>query len=93
MTFSSKFVHYSIVWKKSAEKDLKSIAAPYVRNIEEKIEKIIQGDPSLDILKLQGYFNVPTYRLRVGDYRVIFEVYEHKIIILIVGIKHRKDAY
>lgn len=93
MTFKNKFLHYSISWKRSAEKDLESVPRHYVKNIQSKIEKIIENDPTLDIKKLQGYFGVPTYRLRIGDYRVIFEAYEHKIIILVVAIKHRKDAY
>ena len=93
MTFKSKFLHYSISWKKSAEKDLKSVPRHYARNIQSKIKKIAEDDPTLDIKKLQGYFDIPTYRLRVGDYRIIFEAHEHTIIILIVAIKHRKDAY
>src|SRR3990167_4574313 len=67
MTFSSKFLHYSIVWKRSAEKDLETVPSYRAKNIQEKIEKIIKGDPTLDIKKLQGYFNTPTYRLRVGE--------------------------
>lgn len=62
-------------------------------DIESKIEKIIKNDPTLDIKKFQGYFDMPTYRLRVGNYRVIFEAYEYKIVILIVAVRHRKDAY
>jgi len=93
MTFGSKLQGYSISWKQSATKDLKLIPVGQVKNIEAKISKIAQGDSSLDILKLKGCFDMPTYRLRVGDYRVIFEVHEYEIIILIVAVKHRKNAY
>ena len=40
---------------------------PGLEATSQKIEKIIKGDPTLDIKKLQGYFNTPTYRLRVGE--------------------------
>jgi len=93
MTFVSNFQRYSISWKKSAEKDLESISVDKAQVITKKVNKIITGDPSLDILKLKGFFDIPTYRLRVGDYRIIFEVHEHAIVILVVAVKHRKDAY
>lgn len=93
MSLSKKFLRHSISWKRSAVKDLATIPALQAKNIEEKVEKIIEGDPTLDIKKLQGRFDMPTYRLRVGDYRIIFEDYEHVLVILIVAIKHRKDAY
>ena len=93
MTFVKKFLRHSISWKRSAEKDLGSIPVLQAKNIEKKVEKIIEGDSALDIKKLQGSFDRPTYRLRVGDYRIIFEDHENIVIILIVAIKHRKDAY
>jgi len=93
MTLRTKFLRHSISWKKSAEKDLLSIPDANTKDIKEKVEKIVQDDPTLDIIRLQGSFNLPTYRLRVGNYRVIFEDHKDEIIILIVAVKHRKDAY
>lgn len=34
-----------------------------------------------------------TYRIRIGDYRVVYEVFENKLIIEIVRVRHRKDVY
>jgi mRNA interferase RelE/StbE len=44
-----------------------------------------------DINKLTGYAD--RYRLRVGDYRVIYEIADEQLIILIVGVGHRREAY
>lgn len=41
--------------------------------------------------KLQGYAN--TWRIRVGDYRVMYEIHEEIVVVLIVNIANRKDAY
>ena len=45
---------------------------------------------SLDIKKLRGY---PYHRLRVGDYRVIFQIDKGKLLILILEVGHRKKIY
>ncbi len=34
-----------------------------------------------------------SYRIRIGDYRVVYEVFENKLIIEIVRVRHRKDVY
>jgi mRNA interferase RelE/StbE len=47
--------------------------------------------PDADIKKLSGYAD--RYRLRVGDYRVIYEIAGEQLIILVVGVGHRREAY
>ena len=44
-----------------------------------------------DIKKLAGYKN--TYRVRVGVYRLIFEIHKDIITIKVIKLSHRKDAY
>ena len=34
-----------------------------------------------------------TYRIRVGDYRVVYDVYDDRLVVLIVRVRHRKDVY
>jgi mRNA interferase RelE/StbE len=41
--------------------------------------------------KLAGYSD--RYRLRVGDYRIIYEIADEQLIILAVGVGHRREAY
>lgn len=36
---------------------------------------------------------VSSWRLRVGDYRIIYDIYDKKLVILIVRMRHRRDAY
>lgn len=49
----------------------------------------LQNDLSGDVKKLTNF--TPEYRLRVGDYRVLFEVEAEKIVVY--RVLHRKDAY
>ncbi|OHD60557.1 MAG: plasmid stabilization protein [Spirochaetes bacterium GWF1_49_6] len=80
---------YTIEFKPKSIKDLKSIEKSDVKKIIEKIEEMKTGIDSLDIKKLTDF--TPEYRLRVGKYRILFEIAEN--IITIYTIKHRKDVY
>ena len=92
MTFINVLSNYTIVLKKSAQKDLAKLPHATAMVIQKKLSQLTQATHRLNILKLTGYL-IPTYRLRIGNYRVIFEVHEREIIVLVIGIKHRKDAY
>jgi len=79
---------YSVEFKPKAIKELNKISKPNVIRILNKIEALEKGLTG-DIKQLTNYS--PEYRLRVGNYRVLFEVEGQKIIIY--HIKHRKEAY
>ena len=79
---------YTIEFKSTAVKDLQKINNTDVKKLLNKIELLEDGLKG-DIKRLTNY--TPEYRLRSGDYRVLFELVENTIIIY--RIKHRKDAY
>lgn len=83
-----EFDTYSIEIMPKAEKDLRSINKIDSVKILKKILAMKYGVHG-DIKKLTNY--TPEYRLRVGDYRVLFEIIESKIIVY--RVKHRKESY
>lgn len=72
---------------KSAQKALKSMDGNTKRRIREAIQKL----PAGDIKKLQGYTS--SYRVRVGDYRILFDMIAGSGIIDITNILPRGSAY
>ena len=75
--------------RKSVIKDFKKIPEPYKSKIKEKIT-LLEKFPELpNIKKLTNY--TPAYRLRVGNYRILFDVYDDHIEV--ARIKHRKESY
>ena len=75
--------------RKSAIKDLKQISEPYKTKIHNKILEL-KNFPNLQNIKKLTNFE-PAYRLRIGDYRVLFDV-ENELII-IGRVLHRKESY
>ncbi|MCP4168493.1 MAG: type II toxin-antitoxin system RelE/ParE family toxin [Chloroflexi bacterium] len=79
---------YSIEFKPGAVKDIRSIDRQQVRRILIKVE-LMSHDLQGDIKRLTDF--TPEYRLRVGDYRVLFEIDDESIVIY--RVRHRRDAY
>ena len=81
-------MNYQVEFKPKAIKDLASLPAEIQIRILTKIE-LMQNNLTGDVKRLTNY--TPEYRLRVGDYRVLFEIEED--VLVIYRAKHRKDAY
>ncbi|ADC65152.1 addiction module toxin, RelE/StbE family [Ferroglobus placidus DSM 10642] len=81
-----------ILISKSALKELKSLPESVRRIIKDRISKLAYFPLArLDVKKLRGYQNV--YRMRVGDYRVIFEYSKENRTIRILKIGKRESVY
>lgn len=82
---------YRIEVKKSAAKSLRKIPKADQKRIADKIDSLAENTPNPDTTKMKG--NNPFHKIRVGDYRIIYEIHENVLSILIVKIGHRKDIY
>jgi mRNA interferase RelE/StbE len=82
---------YRIEWKRSAIKELKRLPREAVRRILQVVEPLARDPYPPGIRKLVG--SEHTYRIRVGDYRVIYSVQESILVIQIIRVGHRKDIY
>lgn len=84
-------IKYKVEIVPSAKKSLRSIEAQFARKIEERIDFLSTEPRHHGSLKLSGKDNV--YRTRVGKYRILYEIYDAKVLVLVVGIDHRRDVY
>jgi mRNA interferase RelE/StbE len=79
---------YQIFYEKEALKELDKLEPSISRRIIKKIDEMSENPPSCDIKKLKASND---YRLRVGDYRIIF-IFERNLI-KIIKIGHRQQIY
>ena len=82
---------YKIEWKQSARKELKKLQKKTISRILQIIETLSDNPHPPRSRKLHG--TEYTYRLRAGDYRIIYSVYSAIVTIEIVKIGHRKEIY
>jgi len=82
---------YSIEFKKSAAKTLRKIARSDRRKIRDRIDSLAEDLPDPVTTKIKG--DSPFHKIRVGNYRIVYEIQESLIVILVLKIGHRKDVY
>ena len=82
---------YRIEFKKSAAKFLKKLPKQDRRRIRDKIDSFAENLPDPITTKMKG--DNPFHRVRVGDYRIIYEIHEDTLVILVLKIGHRKEVY
>jgi mRNA interferase RelE/StbE len=82
---------YVITFARSARKELENLDTPIVNRIFPKIEALAKEARPAGCRKLQGEKNL--WRIRIGDYRVIYAVYESERRVDIIAVRHRSKAY
>ncbi len=85
---------FDLMIEERAVKELKSLSDDKKARIKNKIKSILKDDPSPsgkgDIKKIK---DSDFWRLRVGDYRVFYDIDKEEEIVYILSIKHRSNAY
>ena len=80
---------FNLVYTRRAEKDIKKLDSSIKRNIGKTLLKL-QDNPLLYSEKLSNP-ELGTYKYRIGDYRVVFDIEDNDVVILRVG--HRREIY
>jgi mRNA interferase RelE/StbE len=92
MTPAFDLTGYKVVFTKSAQKALSALEKYRSGMIIKKLGLLAAGNNNLDVKKLENRA-VPTYRLRCGDFRVIYELNHGQLIILVIQVGHRREVY
>jgi mRNA interferase RelE/StbE len=82
---------YEVFFKPSVEKDLRRLPAPMLQRLLDRISAL-SGDPRpRGVMKLTGAERL--YRVRLGDYRIVYEIDDAARRVTVHYVRHRSDAY
>lgn len=81
---------YKLLFKKSVAKDLRSIPNSDVKKILKRIETLSNDPLPVNAEKLSGQ---QRYRIRQGNYRILYELNDMVLCVTVVKIGHRRDVY
>ena len=82
---------YTVTFARSAGKELDALPDEVAERVLLAIEKLAANPRPAGVVNLQGFKHL--WRIRVGDYRVIFSVDERARVVDVAHIRHRKDVY
>ncbi len=82
---------FTIQFRPSVWKDIKRFPKRDLVMIKKRIEELSVNLPDLSSTKMQG--NNTFHKIRWGDYRIVYQIHDDKLIMLIIKIGHRKDIY
>ena len=81
---------YRVLLKKSAAKELAAIESRDRVRIIERINSLAEDPKQPGAEKLSGQ---DKYRFRQGDYRILYEIHDREVVVIVVKIGNRRDVY
>jgi mRNA interferase RelE/StbE len=82
---------YTVIIENKAQKEFLKISPPHDGNIKKVIDKLSETSRPHGMKKLSGLKD--GYRIRIGNYRILYTIDDKRKIITIYRIKHRKEVY
>ena len=82
---------YSILWKKSAQKEVRNLQTKERIAILTAVEALAVNPRKQGVKKLMG--SDYSYRIRVGNYRIVYKINDQILTIEIIRVRHRKSVY
>ncbi|MGC9259828.1 MAG: type II toxin-antitoxin system RelE family toxin [Phycisphaerae bacterium] len=82
---------YRVTIRPSADKVLHKLPRDVQRRILERLDELAINPRPANVVKMAGGENL--WRIRVGDYRLVYEIHDREITIYVLAIGHRREVY
>lgn len=81
---------YEVIFTANVERELRHIPRTVLQRVLDRIGALAEDPRPHGVKKLRGQ---ETYRVRQGDYRIIYTIEDHILVVTVVRIGHRSDVY
>jgi mRNA interferase RelE/StbE len=85
-------VRYVVLLESRAEKELKALPKQALKRVDIKLQALSLNPRPRGAAKLKGKES-EGWRLRIGDYRILYQIDDKENVVRIYSIKHRREAY
>ena len=82
---------YAVSFARSARKELQNLDPQVARRILKQIESLVANPRPSGVVKLEGASDL--WRIRVGEWRVVYRISDRDRLVDINAVRHRRDAY
>lgn len=83
---------YSVRVSPAADRDIRKLDRPIQRRILNRLDGLMMDPRPNGVEKLAGS-DVPRYRVRVGDYRIVYRIDDQVLTVLVLNVGDRKEIY
>ena len=83
-------MRYRVILPKSVQKELDRLPGDVEKRVMARLRALESNPRPADVKKLKGR---PAWRVRVGDYRTIYEVHDRELLVIVITVGHRRDVY
>jgi mRNA interferase RelE/StbE len=81
---------YRVILPKSVQKELDRLHDDIAGRIMVRLRALESNPRPTDVKKLKGRL---AWRVRVGDYRILYEIHDRELVVIVVTIGHRREVY
>lgn len=82
---------YTVHVRAAAAKEIRALPRPIQRRVGLAIDRLETTPRPAGAKPLAGFDNL--YRLRIGEYRLVYEIHDRQILIVVVRVRHRREVY
>lgn len=82
---------YRVELKASADREMQRLPVEVQKRLVRALELLAEDPKPVGVVKIQGDDNL--WRIRVGAYRIVYEIHDNRLVVLVLRIAHRKDVY
>ena len=82
---------YRLDFKPSAEKSLAKLPTDLQKRIVRAVELLAENPRPHRVVKMEGDENL--WRIRVGDFRIVYEIHDSVLLVMVLRVGHRREAY
>ena len=82
---------FAVVFARSARKELQALDPPVALRVLKSIEALVSSPRPAGARKLEGATDL--WRIRIGEWRVVYRIAERQRFVDIVAVRHRREAY
>ena len=91
MPNARRVADYAVVFARSARKELQNLDPQVTRRILKQVEALVTDPRPSGVVKLEGATDL--WRIRVGQWRVVYRVSDRERLVDVIAVRHRSDAY
>jgi mRNA interferase RelE/StbE len=83
-------MRYRVILPRSVQKELDRLPGDVGKRVMARLRALESNPRPADVKKLKGR---PAWRVRVGDYRIIYEIHDRELVVIVITIGHRREVY